>query len=918
ADSATTEIVTLTDTLGTGLTFGTVTDAGIFTCTGALTCELPAGTLPGTYAVTYTATVNADVTGTVGNSVVATNPPGGDPDPVCTSCTTEHPIEAPVVTVTKTSDPASGSEVRAGDTITYTLTAVVGNSATVQPLVLTDTLGAGLSFGAVLDAGAFACADALICTLPVGTLPGSYAVQYTATVDADAVGSVDNFVTASGGGHEPPDCDSCSTGHRLADPVVTLGKSSNPGSGAQVAVGDTIEYTLSLLVEHAATVYPVRLVDQPSQGLDLGTLPDGCVASGGAITCVLAAGAVPGVYTWTYSATVNASAAGSVSNVVVGTTDGDGQDPRCTTCETTHEVGDAPALRITKAVGSRTVSVGDLVRYTVTVENVGTLNVVDGTLIDTPPAGFSYVEGSMTVADGDGAFTLDGYNPMRIGGLDIAVGRQATIVYLLRVGAGVGHGTHVNTAVAVDGGGDPVSNVATAQVIVDSDPMIDDSLAFGTVFDDRDGDGWQDSAKLTGVRVQGGFSDAGYVAGSTTIDRGNGPVPVADASAPLLHGIDVGDIAGRQSEGDPVEARQVVILQLLRDEPVFDSGFALTSEQGAGLRMAADGTTTPVVEGEAGKGLNAAAPTVIRRVSRVDAGYAVEYVIGNAGIDERGIPGVRIASVEGLLVETDQFGRYHIADVHGGDWARGRNFILKVDPATLPAGAEFTTDNPLLRRVTPGIPVRFDFGVQLPVQVIEGGRRVLELELGEVLFAPESSEVRAEYLPAIGRMAAKVNEHGGGEVVVTATATREALAFARAEAVRDALSARVDAAAKPAVSVVLRTEAEDPHSMLAGLHGSELLLGTVLFDTDRAAIRPEFESLLDAVAARIERMGGGAISIVGHTDVRASHAYNAALGLRRAQAVFDAIAKRLGPAARANLKVDASPDPAAPVGGAGK
>src|SRR5690606_18034445 len=305
-----------------------------------------------------------------------------------------------------------------------------------------------------------------------------------------------------GGGDEPPACDTCSTEHPLADPLVTISKSSNPGSGAQVAVGDTIEYTLSVLVERAATVYPVRLGDQPSQGLDIGALPDGCVASGGVITCVLDAGAVPGAYVFTYTATVNADAQGNVSNVVVGTTDGDGQDPECATCETTHEVTDEAALRITKAVGSRMVKVGALVRYTLTVENVGTLNVVDGTVVDTPPAGFSYVEGSMTVADGDGAFTLEGYNPMRIGGLDIAVGQRATIVYLLRVGAGVGHGTHVNTAVAVDADGDPVSNVATAQVVIESDPLLDDSLVFGTVFDDRDGDGWQDSAKLTGVRVQ--------------------------------------------------------------------------------------------------------------------------------------------------------------------------------------------------------------------------------------------------------------------------------------------------------------------------------------------------------------------------------------------------------------------------------
>ena len=40
-----------------------------------------------------------------------------------------------------------------------------------------------------------------------------------------------------------------------------------------------------------------------------------------------------------------------------------------------------------------------------------------------------------------------------------------------------------------------------------------------------------------------------------------------------------------------------------------------------------------------------------------------------------------------LLIETDAYGRYHLAGVPGGAWERGRNFILKVDPSTLPAGA---------------------------------------------------------------------------------------------------------------------------------------------------------------------------------------------------------------------------------------
>ena len=83
-----------------------------------------------------------------------------------------------------------------------------------------------------------------------------------------------------------------------------------------------------------------------------------------------------------------------------------------------------------------------------------------------------------------------------------------------------------------------------------------------------------------------------------------------------------------------------------------------------------------------------------------------------------GIPGVRLATVEGLIVETDQYGRYHLADIDGGRWERGRNFIMKVDPATLPEGATFTTENPRVLRITQGLMSKFNFGVKLPPQTM--------------------------------------------------------------------------------------------------------------------------------------------------------------------------------------------------------
>jgi uncharacterized repeat protein (TIGR01451 family)/fimbrial isopeptide formation D2 family protein len=81
---------------------------------------------------------------------------------------------------------------------------------------------------------------------------------------------------------------------------------------------------------------------------------------------------------------------------------------------------------------------------------------------------------------------------------------------------------------------------------------------------------------------------------------------------------------------------------------------------------------------------------------------------------EEGLPGVRVASVSGVLVTTDSAGRYHIDDMSAGESVRGRNAILKVDPATLPAGSVFTTENPRVTRLTQGLAEKVNFGVRIP------------------------------------------------------------------------------------------------------------------------------------------------------------------------------------------------------------
>ncbi|MEZ0472918.1 isopeptide-forming domain-containing fimbrial protein, partial [Luteimonas salinilitoris] len=353
ATSATTEVFRLTDTLGPGLTFGEVTDAGDFACADALVCTLPAGTLPGTYAVTYTAMVDADAAGTVNNSVVGEG--GGDPDPECAACSIEHEVELPAISTVKTADPADGSEVNAGDVITYTLTTTVATSATTAPFVLTDTLGAGqtlLADSIVAPAGASceAAPEGPVCTLAEGALPGSYVFTYQTQVDPDALGAVGNSVVGEGGGDPDPECATCSTEHPLAEPVITIAKTSDPGDGEEVSIGETILYTLSVTIENAAIATPVQLTDTPGAGLTVGTLPAGCTGGSGGIVCTVAMGTVPGVYTFSYPATVDASAVGEVTNAVVSEYNG-GLEAVCQPCGTSHQLADEPELRVIKTAG---------------------------------------------------------------------------------------------------------------------------------------------------------------------------------------------------------------------------------------------------------------------------------------------------------------------------------------------------------------------------------------------------------------------------------------------------------------------------------------------------------------------------------------------------------------------------------------
>lgn len=92
---------------------------------------------------------------------------------------------------------------------------------------------------------------------------------------------------------------------------------------------------------------------------------------------------------------------------------------------------------------------------------------------------------------------------------------------------------------------------------------------------------------------------------------------------------------------------------------------------------------------------------------------------------EPGIPGVRLVTPDGILITTDEHGRYSLPcaalprDI-------GSNFMLKLDTRTLPTGYRVTTENPRVVRLTAGKFAKLNFGARIG--------KVVDIDLTDAAF----------------------------------------------------------------------------------------------------------------------------------------------------------------------------------------
>ncbi|MGY0652325.1 beta strand repeat-containing protein, partial [Luteimonas sp. A537] len=367
------------------------------------------------------------------------------------SCSEILPI-APSVTVAKSADPASGVPVLPGAQVSYTLTVTVANAPTTSAVVLSDTLGAGLTFDSVSSPGGFshngANAPIHVFTLPAGAAVGSHSVTYVATVDADAGNTVGNSVTGEGGGGPDPVCVDCTTEHPVHRPSLELTK-----TGTLSADESTITYVFSVENTGNVALTNVSVSDPLLPALDcpvIATLAPGATQT---LTCT------DNVYT-VRPGDVDA---GQVENTATASgqppTPPGGPAPDPVTdddTETTPLAQDA-GLEVAKSVTSAgPYTEGDVITYQFVVTNTGNVTLT-GVSVTDPLPGLSAITYAWPGADGV---------------LDAGQSVTATATYVVTA-ADVNTGNVHNSAIA---GGTPPSTPSNPNPPpVDSPPDEEDT-----------------------------------------------------------------------------------------------------------------------------------------------------------------------------------------------------------------------------------------------------------------------------------------------------------------------------------------------------------------------------------------------------------------------------------------------------------
>jgi uncharacterized repeat protein (TIGR01451 family) len=246
-------------------------------------------------------------------------------------------------------------------------------------------------------------------------------------------------------------------------------------------------------------------------------------------------------------------------------------------------------LSIVKTTPRRVVERGSAVPYTIVVTNENNFVVGPADVVDRLPSGFLYVAGSGQIVGSTGTVEVNG---SRVTFADVTVPAEGSITLTLsaRILNGTRSGSHVNTATIVDAAtGDRLLAPTTATVEILPEAVFDCSDVIGKVFDDVNGNGYQDGPPEVGNNPA--ISDQTYDGGKGDIAPvAEGPQPERGLPGVRLVGVD-GTVITTDANGLysvpcaslPADDGSNFILKL--DERSLPTGYSMTTENPRVMRL---------------------------------------------------------------------------------------------------------------------------------------------------------------------------------------------------------------------------------------------------------------------------------------------------------------------------------------------
>ncbi|NUP88761.1 MAG: DUF11 domain-containing protein [Candidatus Sumerlaeia bacterium] len=381
-------------------------------------------------------------------------------------------VAVPVLTAsTKTSNPPAGSNLATGSPITYTVT--ITNSGQADALVdLLDNVDPLLVNVAVTNAGG-GVDNSAGNTVDITGIPVTAGSSVSVEITAEVSGSAPGGATIANSATLTPDAGSAET---VSAGAITVGVpdlststfTSVPPAGSTVLRGQTVTYTVTIsntgagdAVVDLVDVIPVELVSlsvtSTGGGIDSSSgntiqVDDILVVGGGSVSVE-------------FTGQVSASAAnGATISHTANLTPDVGSPANLPSGALTAGVPDlSTSTKVSSPAGGSNVTRGDVVTYTITINNTGggdaLVDVLDN--VDADLTG-------VTVTNAGGGVDGSAGNTVSIADVPVPAGGSATVIFTATVSATAANGATIANAATLTpdtGAAQPVSSAAlTVQI----------------------------------------------------------------------------------------------------------------------------------------------------------------------------------------------------------------------------------------------------------------------------------------------------------------------------------------------------------------------------------------------------------------------------------------------------------------------